>query len=81
LKLRDINRWHVAMAALFTTMISIVVWMRLMKICADPALGKPSYCTVEQTLAWLRSGGYWELWTYVALLSLGLLSAVFVKDK
>jgi hypothetical protein len=81
LKLRDINRWHIAMAALITTMMSVVVWLSLMKTCADPALGKPTYCTVEQTLAWLRSGGDWKLWTYIALLGIGLLSAIFSKSK
>jgi len=42
---------------------------------------QPTYCSVEETWAWLRSGGDWRLWTLVGFYVVCGLGLFIVPDK
>jgi len=81
MRLREINRWHIAGAFLLTALFTIILWFQLMKVCAPGGWKQPTYCSVEETWAWLRSGGDWRLWTLVGFYVVCGLGLFIVPDK
>ena len=62
MRLRGLNRWHLAFAGFMLLPLGFLSCEGLMRTCTVAVAVRGRYCSTEQTLYWLRHGDGWEFW-------------------